>query len=57
MAYDMSPSKGGGFIGGSTGLTYMGKTGIVTPMFEEIDLETDLKKKVNTKQLFHVKAL
>lgn len=55
--YERLEARGGGFIGGTKGLTYEGKAGILTPIFEEIDFETNLMDKVNKKNLFHVKSL
>lgn len=55
--YDRLESLGGGFIGGSKGLTYDGKAGILTPIFEEIDFETNEMAKINSKDIFHVKSI
>lgn len=55
--YERLESLGGGFIAGTKGMTYDGKAGILTPVFEEIDFEKDIAKKINTKNLFHIKSL
>jgi len=47
-------SMGGGPITGEVGLSYGATTGIVTPIFEEIDKETDVPSKVNTKDIYHI---
>ena len=48
---------GGGAIAGNTGLQFKDKDSIYTPIFQEIDFETEMMKKVNNKTLFHVKKL
>ena len=55
--YWRQPALGGGFIADPKGLAYMDKDGILTPIFEEIDLETDVVKNKNAKNIFHIPEL
>lgn len=50
-------SQGGGHIASVDGLMFKDLDNIVTPIFEEIDFETEPNKKLNTKNLFHINEL